>query len=38
MEPARLEAFTDGVVAIIITIMVLEIGVPDTRIESRVKP
>jgi uncharacterized membrane protein len=29
MEPARLEAFTDGVVAIIITIMVLEIRVPQ---------
>ena len=29
MEPARLEAFTDGVVAIIITIMVLEIRVPE---------
>jgi len=28
MEPTRLEAFTDGVVAIIITIMVLEIRVP----------
>jgi uncharacterized membrane protein len=28
MEPARLEAFTDGVIAIIITIMVLEIRVP----------
>jgi len=28
MEPARLEAFTDGVVAIIITIMVLDIRVP----------
>src|SRR5690242_3483265 len=28
MKPARLEAFTDGVVAIIITIMVLEIRVP----------
>ena len=28
MEPARLEAFTDGVVAIIITSMVLEIRVP----------
>jgi uncharacterized membrane protein len=28
MEPERLEAFTDGVVAIIITIMVLEIRVP----------
>jgi len=31
MEPARLEAFTDGVVAIIITIMVLEIHVPQGR-------
>ena len=29
MEPGRLEAFTDGVVAIIITIMVLEIHVPQ---------
>jgi len=29
MEPARLEAFTDGVIAIIITIMVLEIRVPQ---------
>jgi len=28
MSPARLEAFTDGVVAIVITIMVLEIRVP----------
>ena len=28
MRPARLEAFTDGVVAIIITIMVLELKVP----------
>src|SRR3974377_1055313 len=28
MDTARLEAFTDGVVAIIITIMVLEIRVP----------
>src|SRR5215472_2286452 len=28
MKTARLEAFTDGVVAIIITIMVLEIRVP----------
>jgi uncharacterized membrane protein len=28
VEPERLEAFTDGVVAIIITIMVLEIRVP----------
>jgi uncharacterized membrane protein len=29
MEPARLEAFTDGVVAIIITIMVLDMHVPQ---------
>jgi uncharacterized membrane protein len=29
MSPARLEAFTDGVIAIIITIMVLEIHVPQ---------
>ncbi|HEV3285829.1 MAG TPA: TMEM175 family protein, partial [Steroidobacteraceae bacterium] len=28
MNTARLEAFTDGVIAIIITIMVLEIHVP----------
>jgi uncharacterized membrane protein len=28
MTPARLEAFTDGVIAIIITIMVLELRVP----------
>ena len=28
MSPARLEAFTDGVVAIIITVMVLELKVP----------
>src|SRR5260370_26829312 len=31
MNAARLEAFTDGVVAIIITIMVLEIRVPHGR-------
>ena len=30
MGPGRLEAFTDGVVAIIITIMVLELKVPET--------
>ena len=29
MTPSRLEAFTDGVVAIIITIMVLEMRVPQ---------
>jgi len=31
MEPARLEAFTDGVIAIIITIMVLDLHVPQGR-------
>ncbi len=31
MSTARLEAFTDGVIAIIITIMVLEIHVPQGR-------
>jgi len=31
MNSARLEAFTDGVIAIIITIMVLEIHVPQGR-------
>jgi uncharacterized membrane protein len=31
MNTARLEAFTDGVIAIIITIMVLEIHVPQGR-------
>jgi uncharacterized membrane protein len=30
MQTARLEAFTDGVVAIIITIMVLELKVPES--------
>jgi uncharacterized membrane protein len=30
MQTARLEAFTDGVVAIVITIMVLELKVPES--------
>ena len=30
MNKTRLEAFSDGVIAIIITIMVLEIKLPDT--------
>ena len=29
MEKARLEAFTDGVIAVIITILVLELKVPE---------
>lgn len=31
MHKARLEAFSDGVIAIIITIMVLEMKVPHTE-------
>ncbi len=30
MDKGRLEAFTDGVIAIIITIVVLEVKVPPT--------
>jgi uncharacterized membrane protein len=38
MEPARLEAFTDGVVAIIITIMVLDFHTPAGRDLAALKP
>jgi len=38
MEPARLEAFTDGVVAIIITIMVLELKVPHGETFADLRP
>ena len=34
MEKNRLEAFSDGVIAIIITIMVLELKVPHERPRS----
>jgi len=38
MKPQRLEAFTDGVVAIIITIMVLELQVPHGAGMAALKP
>src|SRR4051812_29749929 len=38
MNKGRLEAFSDGVLAIIITIMVLEIKVPHTTEWSALKP
>ena len=38
MKPDRLNAFTDGVIAIIITIMVLELRVPDGRDLGALRP
>ena len=38
MEKNRLEAFSDGVLAIIITIMVLELKVPHTTDLAGLKP
>lgn len=38
MSKGRLEAFSDGVVAIIITIMVLELRVPEEGTLSRLVP
>ena len=34
MNKGRLEAFSDGVIAIIITIMVLELKVPQDRMHT----
>jgi uncharacterized membrane protein len=34
MEKTRLEAFSDGVIAIILTIMVLDLKVPRDRIRK----
>jgi uncharacterized membrane protein len=38
VEKNRIEAFSDGVIAIIITIMVLNLRVPDTANMSELKP
>ena len=38
MKPDRLNAFTDGVIAIIITIMVLEMRVPEGSTFSELRP
>ena len=34
LTPARLEAFSDGVIAVIITIMVLELKVPAREVSN----
>ena len=38
MKKGRLEAFSDGVLAIILTIMVLEMKVPEGETLSALKP
>src|SRR5256885_15306671 len=38
MKKARLEAFSDGVIAILITIMVLELRVPHTADWTALRP
>jgi len=38
MKTGRLEAFSDGVIAVIITIMVLELKVPHTAELTELKP
>jgi len=38
MNKNRLEAFSDGVLAIIITIMILEIKVPENNTFESLKP
>jgi len=38
MKKGRIEAFSDGVLAIIITLMVLEIKVPHGNTLSNIKP
>jgi len=38
VSPSRLEAFSDGVIAIIITIMVLDMKVPDNAYIESLKP
>jgi len=38
MDKGRLEAFSDGVIAIIITIMVLELKIPNVDSIEALKP